>query len=230
MGKNYNAIFKLDYRHMIGHGLSGARDEARGVPVFRDTGNGCIRITVVALSQLADAWLGKGLSECDTDGTIIDLCEREYVQSITPRGSHTIDWHDPDDNHIELVNCYAYSALKTAYLARRVKHYPKTGQTSAPEMDKPEYMIAENGWATHSGSACIIVKLDGKDFLRLFVCVSGAKEDEDLSCALSGADRIRGFFESAHNSIYVVGDNNFQFTVSPSYYLCDGNLCKSGHY
>lgn len=47
--------------------------------------NGCIRITMVPLSGLADEWLGGS----EEDFNPQDVCEREFVFKINPEGKHT---------------------------------------------------------------------------------------------------------------------------------------------
>ena len=68
------------------------------------------------LSQLAEAWLGGGLSDFGEfpDTNVHDVCEREYIYKLNPEGSHTIQFIC-EDGHTEPVNCYGYSALKVAY-------------------------------------------------------------------------------------------------------------------
>ena len=50
----------------------------------------------------------------------MDICEREFIFKIDPRGSHTIQYVC-EDGHTEPVNCYGYSALKTAWASWKRK-------------------------------------------------------------------------------------------------------------
>lgn len=176
--------------------VGAVRRKAETIPTFRDSHNGCIRITIVPLCREAEVWLGDGLSDYadgQSDADVIDFCEREFVFKIDPRGSHTIQWTDPEDGHVEPVNCYGYSALKTAWASLR-RNFEKPGYEGGLSKvlaefsyrEHPEFFATENGWSTHDGAVCATVTCDDKDFIRLYVCTSGAKSSEDKECSLAG--------------------------------------------
>lgn len=204
MEKNYAELLNLNgvsHETMLCRIKMAVRRVAKDIPAFRDSHNGCIRITLVPLSLEGEKWLGGGLSDNgyfrqtnESSGeeeleTCPDVCEREFVFKIDPRGSHTIKWIDLDDGHIELVNCYAYSALKTAWVSWKMKMRDKAhrGEIKSLLGDKTaRCFIEENGWSQHEGSVYTTISVGGEDFLRLYVCVSGADASEDKQCALAG--------------------------------------------
>lgn len=230
MEKNFAELLILNnLRHeiMLHRIKMAARRVARGIPVFRDSHNGCIRITLVPLSLDAEKWLGGELSgngyfrqTNESSGeeeleTCPDVCEREFVFKIDPRGSHTIEWKHPDDGHVELVNCYAYSALKTAWASFKMK------MRSKPYREKINKLLGdgrflkvfceENGWSQHEGTVYTTISVKGEAFLRLYVCVSGAKSSEDKQCALAGMLAAQEYFQhpvcrEAEFDPYIVGD------------------------
>lgn len=183
-------LLDLKYQDLLWRIVGAVRREARTIPLFRDSHNGCIRITIVPLTQDADIWLGGGTSDFGEfpEVNIADVCEREFVYKIDPRGSHTIQCVC-EDGHTEPVNCYGYSALKTAWACWKRKMRKSS--------DEP-YMgcfTEDNGWSVHDGSVCTTVTLDGKDFCRLYVCTSGAKSSEDKQCSLAGILEAQECFE-----------------------------------
>lgn len=215
MEKNYNCLFEVHYQSLIQRIKIELRRAARAIPVFRDSKNGCIRITIVPLSTLADSWLGGGLSDFGEfpEVNIHDVCEQEFVYPIFPGGSHTIQWQDPKDGHIEPVNCYGYSALKTAW-ASKVRGWQNTDRPLEPG-PASGYYVEENGWSTHEGSVWATVTLDGVEFLRLYVCTSGAKAEEDQQCSLTGMRAAQEFFRGAEKQIEETGyfQNGIPITV-----------------
>lgn len=204
MEKNYNCLFSLRYQHLLSGVVQRVREKARGIPAFRDSGNGCIRVTMVPLSRLADAWLGGGLSDFAVNAN--DICEREFVFAICPGGSHTIAWKSPDDGPVEPVNCYAYSAMKTAFAAWKRQFEKRMVEAEVPidawqeqrdrEMQNFNF-TEENGWSTHRGALHTTLSLDGEDFMRIYICTSGATEREDEDCSLAGLHAVQDFFYGA---------------------------------
>lgn len=186
------------YQDLLELILDAVRREAQTVPAFRQSHNGCIRITIVALCEEADEWLGGGLfwkrrGHLGTE--VIDVGEREFVFKIDPRGSHTVQWESPEDGHIEPVNCYGYSALKTAYAARQYRFERKAlkGEIDEP-LYEDQYFVEENGWSQHFGPVYATVTLDDKEFLRFAICTSGADSREDQRCSIAGMREAREFF------------------------------------
>lgn len=224
MEKRYDCLFDLIFAG-LGHQMlvreirSAVRRAARTVPTFRDSKNGCIRITIVPLSPLADMWLGGGLSEYSEDpeglGEVEDICEREYIFKIHPTGSHTIQWKDPKDGHVEPVNCYGYSALKTAWAAK-VRQWQNVNRPIEP-CPASGYYVEENGWSMHEGAVCAEVKYKDEDFIRLYVCTSGAKSEEDLNCSLVGMIAAQKFFERASEVFSARAARSRFFTMSPDF-------------
>ncbi len=237
MEKRYEALLQIKYQEMLQRIVNATRSRAQTVPKFRDSGNGCIRITIAPLSDLAESWLGGGLSDFSEGFSGLkfnDVCEREWVFPIRPGGSHTILWTDPNDGHTEHINCYAFSAMKIAFMswwrrraqANDLKKFRKLVRKLA-EGDIPhdlKHFTAENGWAANLGVTCTTVKLDHKDFIRLYVCVSGADEEDDEACALAGMMTVEEFFSTevcrlTDAGCFKVGEDYlpFSFSVSPDF-------------
>ena len=189
-------LLDLKYQDLLWRIVGAVRREARTIPAFRDSHNGCIRITIIPLAQDADTWLGGELSSFQLfdhehmGREIMDVCEREFIFKIDPRGSHTIQYVC-EDGHTEPVNCYGYSALKSAWALDQHRRR-KVGDSSEPYMG---YFIEENGWSTHCGAACTTITLNGEVFIDLCVCTSGAKQDKDMECSLAGILEAQEFFE-----------------------------------
>lgn len=191
-------LLEITYQNVVWRIVGAVRRKAQDIPVFRDSHNGCIRITIVPLSRDADEWLGGGLYddsclydyECHA-GAEIDCCEREFVFKIDPRGSHTIQYVC-EDGHTEPVNCYGYSALKTAWASWKRKFDEAVrkglGETFSDFQYRQhtQFFSEDNGWSMHDGSVYTTITLDGEDFVRLYVCTSGAKSSEDKECSLAG--------------------------------------------
>lgn len=198
MEKSYEVLLRVKYQELIRQIVSEVRQAACAIPVFRDSKNGCIRITIVPLTPIAEAWIGGELSDFELfdrehmGHPVHDICEREFVYPIFPGGSHTIQY-ECEDGHIEPVNCYGYSALKTAYASWKRRFDELTDNDTFPETlsdlefrRQTEFFTEDNGWSMHRGSLWITANLDGEPFMRLYVCVSGAKSLEDEQCALFG--------------------------------------------
>lgn len=204
MERNHDCLFALKYQDLIHRIVNGVREKAQEIPAFRESGNGCIRITIVPLSELAEAWLGGGLSDFGNfpEVNVTDVCEREFVYPIRPGGNHTIQWKDPEDGHVEPVNCYAYSAMKTAFASWRRKFLSAWARENPTLLDDMEakyraqlqYRTEDNGWSTHEGSVHTTVTLDGEEFLRIYVCTSGAESWQDEQCSLRGMLQAKEYF------------------------------------
>lgn len=168
--------------------------------------NGCIRITMVPLSGLADEWLGGS----EEDFNPQDVCEREFVFKINPEGKHTIQYVC-EDGHTEPVNCYGYSALKVAYASWQrqmtawAKEYgwPDT-LVESEYVRLGQFMIAENGYSTDKGVVWMTIRLNDEDFLRMYVTVSGFQTGEDdEACALMGKNMAQKVLKEVCNCIEV---------------------------
>lgn len=171
------------------------QERARSIPKFRDEKNGAVRVLLNPLTHLAAGWLGYDPFRYDSR----DHREREEVAKIGSWGSHTAVF--PTENGGTcLVNCYAYTSLKIAALSLyRKKHEDADYMKWLCDM---RMLIEENGYAVCKGAKCISVKLCGKDFMRIFVAVSGASGEEDHECATAGANEAKAFFDeiTAHLS------------------------------
>ncbi len=201
MEKKLN-LLGLTYQNLVHRIVGAVRRRAQSIPAFRDSHNGCIRITIVPLLRAADEWLGE-ISNFSTwlESDENDICEREFVFKIDPRGSHTIQYVC-EDGHTEPVNCYGYSALKTAWASWKRKFDAVTRKGDLGETfsdfqyhQHTQFFTEDNGWSMHDGSVCTTIMLDGEDFCRLYVCTSGAKSSEDKECSLAGILEAQEYFE-----------------------------------
>lgn len=161
------------------------------------------------LCRDADEWLG-GISQFEPalfgDG-VSDICVREFVFKIDPRGSYTIQY-TCEDGHTEPVNCYGYSALKTAWASWKWKFDAEVrkkdlGETFADFQYRQhtQFFTEDNGWSMHDGSVCAMVWMAGAEFLQLHVCTSGAKSSEDKECSLAGISEAQKWFEAHFASV-----------------------------
>lgn len=186
----------LSFHRFMLEVLNETRQAAQKIPTFRDSHNGCIRITVVPLSRKANIWSGKHNIYHYTSSEFkrMESCTIDFVYKIddTPNASYTILWTDPKDGHIEPVNCYGYSALKTAWALEKHRQ-ARAGSSAEPYMG---YYIEENGWSTHEGAVCATIILDGEDFADFCVCASGAESKEDEQCSLAGVLAAQRFFKN----------------------------------
>lgn len=177
------------------------RTKAKEISVFRETGNGAIRILGYPLCAEADEWLG-GLS--DFSGPALDIADYEFVFAISPGGSRVINV--VENGHKATVDCYGYSALKIAdcSLAQDLG----VGLVSGLDFLRAD-RTEEYGYAAHRGALCVVVKrvkcstvngepsVEYDDYCGIYVCVSGAKSDEDYACALEAIQIIKDFFLEA---------------------------------
>ncbi len=226
MEKDYNCLFNLKYQHLIGGIVNGVRWAAHAIPELRDSKNGCIRITVVPLSALADAWLGGGLSEFGEfpEVNTHDVCERDFSYAIFPGGSHTIQYVC-EDGHTEPVNCYGYSALKVAYASWKRKFDEWVEENDIPENladhefhKQTQYFVAENGYSSDEGVVYTTIYLDGAKFIRLYVTVSGAQSgSDDKVCAMAGMLAVQDYFLKAPESVYLPDDAELEFVLKPDF-------------
>lgn len=215
MEKKLLNLSDLVYQSMLLQIVVAVRKQAKTIPVFRDSRNGCIRITIVPLSPEADKWLGGFLyHECteydaeNPDGLdVIDVGKRDFTFKIDPKGSYTVQYVC-EDGHTEPVNCYGYSALKTAYASWQRKFDAEVrdkdlGETFADFQYRQhtQFFTEENGWSMEDGAVYTTVSLNGEDFIRLYVCTSGAKSSEDRECSLAGILKAQQFFRRYYAGI-----------------------------
>lgn len=230
MEKNYNCLFNLKSQDLIWRIVEGTRRAARAIPELRNSKNGCLRITIVPLSQLAEAWLGGGLSDFGEfpDTNVHDVCEREYIYKLNPEGSHTIQFIC-EDGHTEPVNCYDYSALKVAYASWKRQFDKWVQDNDIPETleaqefsKKLQYCVAENGYSADGGVVYTTVSLDGEDFMRLYVTVSGAQSGaDDERCAFAGMLDAQSYFATIMDNIAMSKEVTLEFRLTPDFVPMD---------
>lgn len=184
---------RIDLNETINYIVDQGRIAKDKIPVFRETGNGCILIVARPLCKEADVWLGN-LSHYDSHGLPIDVNEYVFARTITPGHSHTIQWEDPKDGHTEPVNCFAYAMMKVAYLSRLAKLRITSEQDT--EANSTGFFCEENGYSRHKGAVCTTVYLGTKPLMRLYICFSGATEDEDLECAEEVTINVRHYLQA----------------------------------
>lgn len=182
MERDYDCLFHVSSQRLVMEIAQAARYKAMTYPEIQESKNGCTRITMAPLSSWADAWLG-GIGDFDAN----DVCEREMVYKLHPEGSHTMQYVCEDKTEVP-VNCYAYSALKVAFVSFLRKCKRKVADLPAT------VYIADNGWARDEGTVYMTVYLDGEAFLRLYVTVSGfQKGEDDEICAIAGLKAAQDF-------------------------------------
>ena len=181
--------------------LEPVRIKAKEIPVFRRTKNGAVRICIYPLCAEADKWLG-GLS--NFGDLTRDIVDYEVVYAILPGGSRVINVFEHGRNMT--VDCYSYSALKVADCS--LAHSLGIGMRSGLNFIR-KGRTEKYGYAAHRGALCVVVKkvkydtVDGEpsveydDYCIVYVCVSGAKSDEDYACALEAISPIKDFFLEA---------------------------------
>ncbi len=224
MEKNYDSLFNLKYQDLVHYIVNRTRQAAFAVPELRDCKNGCIRITMVPLSTLAEAWLGDGLSDFGTFPVsgVKDVCEREFIYKINPEGSHTIQFVCKDGSKVS-VNCYGYSALKVAYASWKRNFDEWAVKNNIPEAleatelrEKLQYMIPDNGYAIDGGVIFTTIKLDGVDFMRVYVTVSGAQSgNDDQHCSIAGVLGLKEYCISASNYVTLPENTTHNFQLEP---------------
>ena len=170
------------------------RTKTQTIPCFKNKGQGCIKVVMRPLVWETDVWLGHGLSCAYGQDSVLDTVDREWTFTVQPRGSHDMSWESPDDGHIELVNCSGYASLKIAYRDFMDRH----DMSQARDLTQ---FCEENGWSMHRGAVLSTIGFKDKPILKVFVCVSGAKSDEDEQCALEGLSIANAMFTNAGLSV-----------------------------
>ncbi len=177
------------------------RKKAQEIPVFKKTGKGLIRVKFRPCCKEADEWLG-GLSNFDVESCQDpDIVDYELDFSISPGSSHVINYVDNDGTAMN-VDCYAFSALKIAHCS--LAQDLGIGLRSGLEIDI-DNLTEDNGYGPYRGAICVEIKEaipdkvfeqpEMKDWCWVYVCVSGAKSEEDEACALEAVPVIRKFFD-----------------------------------
>ena len=197
------------YRELVLKIVKAVREKAQEVPVFKESGNGAIRICAYPLCKEADDWFGgyghfPEENSSEAQRTPTDIPDYEHTFAITPGGSRVIKgtW----DGVEQTVDCYAYSALKIAPCSHAQDL--GFGQISGLDLKDPN-LVEENGYACHKGAIVFEITVCHhpgplKDFCGIYVCVSGASSEEDLMCAVTAIEVIKEFFtnEERHSNTH----------------------------
>lgn len=182
------------------------REKAQEVPPFKNTGNGAIRILAYPCCVAADAWLG-GLSNFKSKTP--DIVDYEHTFTIAPEGSRVITTIQHGVR--QKVDTYAYSALKIAHCSysQDEKGCLLSGIIKAPHQNE------SNGYGPYLGALCVEVirhpmtsrrTEKPHNFCGIYVCVSGASQEEDLECAFAAIKVIENFFanEWRHGELFEI--------------------------
>lgn len=179
------SIFRERYQKYYRVGLEAAREQAKNYRKFK-FGNGAIVVGFVPLCREIDEWLG-GLSTFDDTDKIVDCHEYYHVATIKPGGSHTIDWKDPEDEHVESVSCLAFAHMKLAYMSNLFK---KGLKKDSEEYVKEPFLVNENGYADNDGPVVATLYrntyAEENAILRIWFVTSGADSKDDLTCSAEG--------------------------------------------
>ena len=177
--------------------VTGIRDTVRkkapAIPKFQKSGNGAVRILLYPLCKEADEWLGRlssfrktNMFDGDSRG-VDDIVDYEFTFAITPGGSRIITY--VQDGKKQKCDCYAYSASKIAHCS--LAQDQGVGLISGLKLEG-DYLEEANGYAAHLGAICVEVE----GYCDVYVCVSGAKQEEDLECAKEAIKVIVDFFNN----------------------------------
>ncbi len=226
MEKTYTELLKIPYQNLVNRIVIGVRGKATTIDELAKSRCGAIRITMVPLSSLCEAWLGGKLSDFGErlEVNTHDVCEREFVYPLFPGGSHTMQY-TCEDGHIEPVNCYAYSALKVAYASWKRKFDKWVDDNDIPENladhefhVQTQFFAADNGYSLDEGVVYTTTQLNDQEFLRLYVTVSGAQTGKvDMDCAVEGMRMGQEFFEKIDSNIEFELDEQLNFLCIPEY-------------
>lgn len=218
-------LAELDYRCLLWRIVDEVRCSIQSLPERKRFTKGCIRIMMVPLCSEASEWIG-GISRYypAISGQENDICEQEFVFAIVPGGSHTIQYVC-DDGHTEPVDCYAYSALKIAYLSWKRKFNAKVADDNIPEslehhefQRQRQYRVPGNGYTDDPGAIYTTVSYEGSDFMRIYISVSGAQSgNDDESCAMMGGITMKDFYTEASDAIRGPGDDEPVFKLTPTW-------------
>ncbi len=189
-------FFEVPYQKILQQLTNVIKAKAMEHEEFRESKNGAIRVCIVPLSPIAELWLGGGLSKFNilSEGEIVnDICEREFVFKLHPNGSHTMSFIC-DDEHIEPVDCYGYTALKVAFASRKrnLNEWIQERKVTEEMLQKEtQYCIPENGYTADPGVAHTTVTINGEPFIRLYIAISGFQDGtDDLTCVKVGMELL----------------------------------------
>lgn len=177
--------------------LKAVREKAKEVPVFKETENGTIRISIVPFNEKVSDWLG----DC-TDYMYFprsgpnDTQISEFVYKIDRGGSHVINTEEGP------VNTYAFSAMKVAYCREKMSRSDHRSMKSnrMAKMASRHGYVEENGYGGYKGCVCHLIEYYERGvwltWAEVYVCVSGASAEEDESCAMASRPVVREFVQS----------------------------------
>ena len=198
---------KDSYSSLVTAIVQAVRKKAQEIPKFRIERNGAIRILAYPLCKEADDWLG-GLSNFSAAKP--DIVDYEHTFAITQGGSRVIK--TVENGIKKKVDCYAYSALKIAHCS--LAQDMQVGLTSGLKLSVSN-LTEEYGYAPYRGALCVEVKksngpphsydprfCQNTDYCMIYVCVSGAEQIEDQSCATVAVPVIEKFFTEEQDGIY----------------------------
>lgn len=203
------------YLELVRRIRDAVREKAQEVPPFKNTGNGAIRILAYPCCPAADTWLG-GLSNFESETP--DIVDYEHTFTIAPEGSRVITTIQHGVR--QKVDTYAYSALKIAHCSysQDEKGCLLSGVIKAPHQNE------SNGYGPYLGAFCAEIEVlpttsslhpagEPHNFCGIYVCVSGASQEEDLECASAAVEVIKNFFAGEwHGGFFQIN--------TPDYPLC----------
>lgn len=157
MERKFN-LLDLKYQDFLWRIVGAVRKQAQTIPAFRDSHNGCIRITITPLSHLADEWLG-GLNDYRNfhpDTEIAEIYDKEFVFKADTSGCHTVHRRN-NDGSIAIIHTEAQTASMAAYASRKTwleYEYPRSNPNSPHLTANP---TAEgSGLSKREGALCTI--------------------------------------------------------------------------
>lgn len=184
--------------------LKAVREKTKGVPVFKETENGTIRISIVPFNKKASEWL----DDC-TDYMFFprsgpnDTQISEFVYKIDRGGSHVINTKDGP------VDTYAFSAMKVAYCREKMKRYDHKSMKSdrTAKMASRYGYVEENGYGGYKGCVCHLVEYYDHGvwltWAEIYVCVSGASAEEDEACAMASRAVVKKLVRSLKDDGFI---------------------------
>lgn len=203
---------KKPYNDLVLQISNAIREKALEIPVFKESGNGVVRIKARPYCKDADDWFG-GLGTFSDRG--VDAPDYEHTFTISPGGSDTIT--GVYDGIKQKVNCNAYSALKIAHCS--YVNDQSIGLESGLGLGIDSFLnplTEDNGYADHYGAICIELSRPALykfvrgysetslKFCEIYICVSGASSEDDRDCAFVAIDVIKDFINKYGNDNFII--------------------------
>ncbi|MBR5389266.1 hypothetical protein IK146_01765 [Candidatus Saccharibacteria bacterium] len=200
------------YLKLVKQVRDAVREKAQEIPLFKKSGNGAICILAYPRCAEADEWLG-GLGEfrpkhqsvdsftmSGWDKRPDDIPDYAHVFPITSGGSCVVTFQEPDGSKHK-CNCFAYAMMKIANCS--LAQHMGIGLRSGLDLNDPDVM-EENGYGPYKGAICAeintIIGEKSEPFCGIYVCVSGAADYDDESCAIVGIEVVRKFFHDERST------------------------------